>query len=68
MKTRPLLKTLLLAVSMVLVGACSAIRLGYNNAPAVAYTYLGSKVDFTDEQSAFLKASLAEIVQWHRRN
>ena len=48
------------------LAACSAIKLGYNNSASFAHTYLTSKVDFDSEQSAFLKTSLNEIVEWHR--
>jgi hypothetical protein len=63
------LKTgLLLLASVGLLASCSAIKLGYNNSVTIAHTYLSSKVDFSSEQSSLIKTSLAEIVQWHRRN
>lgn len=49
-----------------LVSACSAIKLGYNNSASIAHTYLTSKVDFDADQSALMKSSLRELVQWHR--
>jgi len=59
---------LLVLASVGLLASCSAIKLGYNNSVTIAYTYLSSKVDFSSEQSSQIKTSLAEIVQWHRRN
>jgi len=59
---------LLVLASVGLLASCSAIKLGYNNSVTIAYTYLSSKVDFSAEQSSQIKTSLAEIVQWHRRN
>lgn len=49
-----------------LLVACSAIKLGYNNSATFAHTYLTNKVDFDSEQSALLKTSLNNIVEWHR--
>lgn len=50
------------------LGACSAIKLGYNNSASFAHTYLTSKVDFDSDQSALMKASLRNLVEWHRSN
>ncbi|MDP3272380.1 DUF6279 family lipoprotein [Limnobacter sp.] len=59
-------RTCLLLACVTLLAACSAIKLGYNNSASFAHTYLTNKVDFDSEQSAFLKTSLNEIVEWHR--
>ena len=56
---------LLLAVAL---SGCSAIRLGYNQAPELAYWYLDSYVDFTQPQSAQVRADLAALQTWHRQN
>lgn len=61
-------RTLCLIASAALLGACSAIKLGYNNSATIAHTYLSNKVDFDADQSALLKTSLVELVQWHRSN
>lgn len=66
MKFIPSFKILLMASCVAVLGACSAIKLGYNNAGTVAYTYLSSKVDLDAEQSALLETSLSEAIQWHR--
>lgn len=58
---------LMLGTALVL-GACSAIKLGYNNSATFAHTYLTSKVDFDSDQSALMKTSLRELVEWHRNN
>lgn len=57
-----------LMASLVFLGACSAIKLGYNNSVTFAHTYLSNKIDFDDQQSALLRSSLEELVQWHRNN
>lgn len=48
--------------------ACSAIKLGYNNSAALAHTYLTSSIDFNAEQSAKVRASLDQLIDWHRGN
>ncbi|MCR2747649.1 DUF6279 family lipoprotein [Limnobacter parvus] len=58
----------ILLASVLLLGACSAIKLGYNNSVTFAHTYLSNKIDFDDTQSALLRTSLTELVQWHRSN
>lgn len=54
---------LLLAMGL---GACSAIRLGYNNLPELAYWWLDGYVDFTDEQTPRVRRELAYLHAWHR--
>jgi hypothetical protein len=56
---------LLLAVAL---SGCSAIRLGYSQAPELAYWYLDSYVDFTQPQSVQVRADLAALQTWHRQN
>lgn len=55
----------LLGLAAVLA-ACSAIKLGYNTLDDVAYWWLDSYVDFTDEQASRVREDLARLHQWHR--
>ena len=48
------------------LAACSAIKLGYNTLDDVAYWWLDSYVDFTDEQAERVREDLARLHQWHR--
>jgi hypothetical protein len=48
------------------LAACSALRLGYNNLDEIAYWWLDSYVDFTDEQSPRAREDLARLHLWHR--
>ncbi|MBX3658313.1 MAG: hypothetical protein KF740_07770 [Ramlibacter sp.] len=57
----------LLALAAAL-SACSAIKLGYNNASELAYWWLDGYLDFTDEQSPRVREDLARLHQWHRAN
>lgn len=61
-------RTWLMLGTALVLGACSAIKLGYNNSATFAHTYLTSKVDFDDDQSALMKTSLRGLVEWHRNN
>ena len=60
-----MLLALLLAV--VLPG-CSAVKLGYNNAPELSYWWLDSYLDFDSAQSLKVRADLGALQAWHRQN
>jgi hypothetical protein len=49
------------------LGGCSAVRLGYNNAPMLSYWWLDSYFDFDGEQSLRIKADLQTVQDWHRK-
>lgn len=49
------------------LSGCSAIRLGYNNAPDLGYWYLDNYVDFDSAQSVRLKTDLQALQDWHRK-
>lgn len=55
----------LLALAAVL-SACSAIKLGYNNLDDLAYWWLDSYVEFSDEQALRVRDDLARLHLWHR--
>ena len=59
-----LLPCLLLAVSLV---GCSAVRIGYQNAPNLLYWWIDSYVDFDDTQSIQARDALASLHAWHAR-
>jgi hypothetical protein len=48
------------------LAACSAIKLGYNNLDEIAYWWLDSYVDFTDDQAPRAREDLARLHWWHR--
>ncbi len=58
-------------ISVLLVAAlavgCSAVRLGYNTAPTLAYWWLDSYFDFDGEQSLRIRADLQAVQDWHRK-
>ena len=58
---------LLLAIlALLLLQACSAIKLAYNNAPEFGYWWLDGYVDFNEGQTLKVRAELARLQQWHR--
>ena len=50
-----------------LLSACSAVKIGYNQAPTLAYLYLDGYADFTDAQSLQVKTELTRLHAWHRQ-
>jgi len=56
---------LLLAATL---GACSAVRLAYNNMPELGYWWLDGYLDFNGAQSLRVKENLTGLVAWHRAN
>src|SRR6185369_14770287 len=57
----------LLALAAAL-SACSAIKFAYNNIGEVAYWWLDSYVEFSDEQSLRVREDLTRLHLWHRTN
>ena len=49
------------------LGGCSAVRLGYNNGPTLAYWWLDSYFDFDSEQSLRVRNDLQAVQDWHRK-
>ncbi len=52
---------------LLLLPACSAVRLAYNQSPELAYWYMDSYVDFNEVQSRQIKADMAGLQTWHRQ-
>lgn len=51
-----------------LLAGCSALKLGYNNAPELSYWWLDSFLDFNDPQSVQVRVELAALQAWHRQS
>ncbi|RQO61024.1 hypothetical protein DBV14_05815 [Variovorax sp. KBW07] len=56
---------LLLAASL---GACSTIKLAYNNLPELSYWWLDGYLDFDGTQTPKVRDELAQLLAWHRQN
>lgn len=54
-----------LLVTLLLQG-CSAIKLGYNQAPQLAYWWLDSQMSFEGPQSGQVREALEQLQRWHR--
>jgi hypothetical protein len=54
-----------LALAAAMAG-CSAVKLGYNNLGDVAYWWLDSYIDFSDEQAGRVREELSRLHLWHR--
>jgi len=67
-RPQALLTRIIGALLLVLLGGCSAVKLGYNNAPSLTYWWLDSYIDFSSEQTAPVRDSLAALHAWHRQN
>jgi len=59
-------RRLLVGVLILVLGACSSIRLAYNNAPELAYFWLDRYVDFDKAQGKRVSAELEQLLRWHR--
>ncbi len=66
MRFKQIIGWLAAMVFLMLLQACSAIKLAYNNAPEFAYWWLDGYVDFQSEQSPRARDELAQLLAWHR--
>lgn len=67
---RPLLRALLVAglcIALVVLGGCSVIRLGYNQADWMAYRWLDAYADFDEAQAPRVREAINAWFAWHRR-
>jgi len=61
---RPL-RLAIIAGAVALAG-CSALRLGYNNAPQLAWWWADGYADFSREQEPAVRQAFADFFDWHR--
>ena len=57
---------LTLAVLM-LLGGCSAIKIGYEQTPTLLYWWLDKHVDFNGQQTPAARQALDDLQRWHRK-
>ncbi len=53
---------------LALASGCSALRIGYSQAPDLVYWWLDGYVDFNSAQSPRARAALGQWFAWHRRS
>ena len=63
---RPLYRYLLLA-AMLLLSACSSLRLAYNHGDTLLYWWLDAYVDLDSDQKVWVKKDIDNLLQWHRK-
>lgn len=56
----------LLALAVAL-GACNAIKLGYNNVDELAFWWIDNHLDLADDQDTRVREDLARLHGWHRK-
>ena len=66
MNSKRIIGWLFAAFALLLLPACSAIKLAYNNAPEFGYWWLDGYVDFQSDQSSRAREDLAKLLAWHR--
>ncbi|MCX2863176.1 DUF6279 family lipoprotein [Paucibacter sp. PLA-PC-4] len=60
-------RTLALLLAVLLLQACSTVKLAYNQTPTLLYWRLDSYLDFSDEQAQQVRESLQRLQLRHRR-
>ncbi len=51
---------------LLLLQGCSAIKLGYNQAPTLGYWWLDSQISLEDNQQPQVREALGQLHRWHR--
>jgi hypothetical protein len=51
---------------LLLLGACSGVRLAYHNAPQLAWWWIDDYVDFSRAQAPLARKGLEQYFEWHR--
>lgn len=57
----------IIGAALLLLGGCSALRLGYGQAPQLAWWWLDGYLDFDREQEPRVRAAIDEWFAWHRQ-
>ncbi|MEJ7928593.1 DUF6279 family lipoprotein [Ramlibacter sp. AN1015] len=55
-----------LLIACLMLSGCSALKLGYNTLPELAYWWLDRSLAFNDEQRPRVREDLAALHRWHR--
>jgi hypothetical protein len=55
-----------LCAACLAMASCSVVRLGYGQAPDLAYWWIDSYIDLNEAQTPRLRKELDELAQWHR--
>lgn len=56
----------IIGLGLALLAGCSAVRLGYDQGPQLAWWWIDGYLDFDDEQAPRVREALAQWFSWHR--
>ena len=57
---------LVMVATLTSIGACSAVKLTYNNLSDIGYWWLDGFVDFNEPQTLQVRTDLTQLHKWHR--
>lgn len=60
------LKIIAATLALLALGACSALRIGYGQAPNLIYWWIDGYADLNDSQSAQIRSDIDRFMAWHR--
>lgn len=60
-------RTLALAGAVLALAGCSALQLGYNQAPSLIYWWVDGYADLDDAQSTRVRQDIDRLLAWHRQ-
>ena len=60
-------KAAIIGVLVVLLAACSTLRLAYGNGPQLAWWWIDGYIDFSSQQTPRAKAAIDQWFAWHRK-
>jgi len=63
-----IIRPLLIVSAVVMLGACSTVRLAYSNLPELSYWWIDGYADLGEVQSLQLRNDLGRLHDWHRAN
>lgn len=52
---------------LALLGACSSLKLAYNNGDTLLFWWLDAYVDLTSDQKQEVKSDIGDLFRWHRK-
>lgn len=60
-------RSLIIGAALALLGACSALRIGYATAPDLVYWWIDRYVDLNSDQTPRVRGAIEQWFAWHRR-
>ena len=60
-------RSLIIGAALALLGACSALRIGYATAPDIVYWWIDRYIDFNADQTPRVRSAIEQWFAWHRR-